>query len=116
MPDRAGVPEEACEAAMNGHPESWRETIESAVERAAPIIAAKAVEEEREWLKKVLNQAILDCSLAAHEGSISHDGSTDTHEAEREALERFKAALDQKGDTDGAALIAAERRMGNQNA
>ena len=48
---------------------------------------------ERERIRKVLDKAIFDCGEAAHHGSRAHDGSAEIHEAEGDALKRFRIRL-----------------------
>jgi hypothetical protein len=52
MSDRSDLPEGAIDLAVNGHPESWRETIEAAVARAAPALRKQGAEEAENQLRE----------------------------------------------------------------
>lgn len=85
MPNQP-VPEESVEAAVSGLPESWRETITEAVERAAPAIR----KQEREQILTELRAR----------GSISAGLEEMTRQSEREQVLEEVA-----GEVAAAALL-----------
>jgi CO/xanthine dehydrogenase Mo-binding subunit len=50
------IPEAAIEAALNGHPESWRETIEASLQAALPALREQW---EREQLEAMRSDAVI---------------------------------------------------------
>ena len=96
MSDHVDAPEEAVEAALARYGGVNVGTVRRLLRVAAPDIR----KQERERVREALKKAILESAEDVHHGSLAHDGTTEIHEAEREALERFRNALDSLEDPD----------------
>lgn len=88
----------AVEAALNGHPESWRETIEGAVERAEPFIRQAEQERIREALER---ESDLRREAERHYREQGEKAAADGCALGASAIENAAAALLDSEQVDG---------------